>query len=476
MVGIVSYGGYVPFYRLSRETIGKAWGKNAGKGERAVAGGDEDSITMAVEATLGCIRGIEKDEIDSLYFASARPPYAQKQSASIVSAACNLREDINTSDFGHSLRGGTSALKSAMDSVKSGSSRVALVTASECQVAPGDSPGELQMGDGAAALAIGDKDVAVSIEHVYSLTSDFLDVWRLPQDLYNQDWEDRFIYDKGYLRVLRQAVTGLIKKCNLELKDFSKVVFNAPNARYHKVMGKALGLDMKTQVQSPLYESIGDTGTASALMTLISALEQARPGDKILLANYGDGADVFVLQVNERIEGLKNGRGLGRWLDSKAMIPSYGKYLHLRDMMEWSVDRLPAPRTSLPILYRDEKWVTRLIGKRCKSCGHEQFPRTRRCMWCQGDIEKPEAFEDVLLAGQKGELFSFSMELRAAVADLPNVNCVVVLEGGARFYGLMSDRDPDKLKVGIPMEFTFRKINDAQGMHNYYWKVRPVRG
>lgn len=97
-------------------------------------------------------------------------------------------------------------------------------------------------------------------------------------------------------------------------------------------------------------------------------------------------------------------------------------------------------------------------------------------MWCQGSIEKPEEFEDVLLTGQKGELFSYSMELRAPVADLPNVNCVVDLEGGARFYGLMTDRDPDKLKVGIPMEFTFRKINDAQGMHNYYWKVRPVRG
>ena len=476
MVGIVSYGGYVPFYRLSREKIGEVWGKKVNKGEKAVAGADEDSITMAVEAALDCLHGLEREEIDSLYFASTRPPYAQKQSASIVAAACNLREDINTADFGHSLRGGTSALRSAMDSVKSGSSRVALVVASEYQAVAGDSMGELQMGDGAAALAIGDKDVAVSIEQVYSLTSDFLDVWRLPQDLYTQDWEDRFIYEKGYLRIMRQAITGLIKKYNLDLKDFSKVVYNAPNARYHNVLAKSLGLDMKKQVQSPLYDSIGNTGTASAMMTLVSALEQAKPGDKILLANYGDGADVFVLKVNEKIEKLKNRRGLSAWLESKAMIPSYGKYLHLRNMMEWAVDRRPAPRTSLPILYRDKEWVIRLIGKRCKSCGHEQFPRMRRCMWCQSSIEKPEEFEDVLLSGQKGKLFSFSMELRAAVEDLPNVNCVVDLEGGARFYGLMTDREPDKLKVGIPMEFTFRKINDAQGMHNYFWKVRPVRG
>jgi uncharacterized OB-fold protein len=97
-------------------------------------------------------------------------------------------------------------------------------------------------------------------------------------------------------------------------------------------------------------------------------------------------------------------------------------------------------------------------------------------MWCQKRIEKPEEYEDVPLAVQRGRLFSYSMDLRSPMADLPNVNCVVDLEGGARFYGLVTDRDPQKVSIGMPMEFTFRKINDAQGMHNYFWKVRPVRG
>jgi uncharacterized OB-fold protein len=80
-----------------------------------------------------------------------------------------------------------------------------------------------------------------------------------------------------------------------------------------------------------------------------------------------------------------------------------------------------------------------------------------------------------MLVNQKGSLFSYSMDLRAAMVDLPNVNSVVDLEGGARFYGMMTDRDPEKISVGMPMEFTFRKINDAQGVHNYFWKMRPVR-
>lgn len=466
----------MPFYRLSREEIGRVWGKKAGPGERAIAGADEDSITMAVEATLDCLSGVEREEIDSLYFASTRPPYAQKQSASIVSAACNLREDVNTGDFGHSLRGGTNALRAAIDAVKSGTSRKAIVSASECQVAPGDSEAEIILGDGAAALAIGDSNVAVSIEYAYSVTSDFLDVWRLPYDLYTQTWEDRFVYDMGYIRILPEAVFGFMKKYNLNLKDFSKVVYNAPNAMCHKAMTKALGLDERNQVQNPLYDLIGNTGAASSMLILVSVLEEAKVGDKILLASYGDGADVFALRVNDRIDKVRACRGLRVWLNSKKMIPAYGKYLHLRDLMEWEVDRRPPPRASLPIYFRERKGLIRLIGKRCKNCGHEQFPRLRICMWCQKRIEKPEEYEEVPLAGQRGHLFSYSMDLRSPMADLPNVNCVVDLEGGARFYGLMTDRDSQKLSIGMPMEFTFRKINDAQGMRNYFWKVRPVRG
>ncbi len=477
MVGIVSFGAYLPFYRLSREEIGRAWGKSTAPGEKAVAGADEDSITMAVEAILDCLQGVEKEEIDSLYFASTRPPYAQKQSASIVSAASNLRVDINSADFAHSLRSGTNALRAAIDAVKGGLTRKVIVASSECQISPGDSEEELLLGDGAAAFVIGgDSDAAVSIDHTYSVTSDFLDVWRLPYDLHTQSWEDRFVKDMGYMRVLPEAVFGLTKKYNLNLKDFSKVVYNAPDARYHRAMAKTLGLDMKNQVQNPLFDLVGNTGASSTMMILVSALEEAKAGDKILMANYGDGADAFVLQVNDRIEEVKACRGLRVWLRSKMMIPTYGKYLHLRNLMEWTIDRRPAPRTSLPILFREREGLARLIGKRCKNCGHEQFPRMRVCMWCQGSIEKPEEYENVWLAGQKGHLFSYSMDLRSPVADLPNVNCVVDLEGGARFYGLMTDRDPEKLRVEMPMEFTFRRINDAQGMHNYFWKVRPVRG
>ena len=475
MAGIRSFGAYVPFYRLSREEIGKAWGKRGGSGEKAVAGGDEDTITMAVEAGYDSLRGINSEEIDGLYFATTTPPYVQKQSASIIAAALNLRKDITTIDFGHSLRGGTSALKAALDAVKSGSARNVLVVASDTPLPPPDSPKELEYGDGAAALVVGNGNVAVTVEAFFSITSEFLDAWRLPCDRHAQEWEDRFIRDEGYLRLLPEAVAGLLKQCNLKPADFSKAVYNGIDGRSHRSVAKKLGFDYKSQVQDSLYSTVGNTGAASGLMMLVAVLEEAKPGERILFANYGDGADAVVLRVTDGIEKAGKGRGIQGNLQSKMMLAPYGKYLHFRNLTEWELDRRPAARTSLPHYFRESKQLFGLVGQRCKSCGHEQFPRQRVCMWCQSRMETEAAYEDVPLANQRGVLFTFSMDERAPVADLPNVVCVVDLEGGGRYYGLMTDRDPETIKLGQEMEFTFRKINDAQGVHNYFWKVRPVR-
>jgi hydroxymethylglutaryl-CoA synthase len=475
MVGIISYGAHIPFYRISREEVAKAWGKKGGAGERAVAGGDEDAITMGVEAGYDCLRGMDPEKVDGLYFATTTPPYAQKQSASLISAALNLRKDINTVDVGHSLRGGTSALKAALDAIGGGSAKKAMVVASEVPLGVADSAKELEYGDGAAALLIGDSDVAVTVEGSYSMTSEFLDTWRLPGDRFAQEWEDRFIRDEGYTRLLPQAVSGLLKKYNLKPGDFNKVVYNGLDTRIHVSVARKMGFDYKTQVQDPLYGRLGNTGTASALMMLIATLEEAKGGERILLANYADGADAFILKVTDQIEKVRDRRGIRGNLNSKMMLSHYGKYLHFRNLMEWEVDRRPPPRTSLTHYFRESKQLFGLVGQRCKSCGHEQFPRQRICMWCQARMERPEEYEDVPLAYQTGVLFTFSMDERAPVADLPNVLSVVDLEGGARYYGLMTDRDPTKIKIGQQMEFTFRKINDAQGVHNYFWKVRPVR-
>jgi hydroxymethylglutaryl-CoA synthase len=472
MVGIVSYGAYIPIYRLSRGILDQVWGGGAGKGEKAIANWDEDSITMAVEAGMDCLKGVERQSVDALYFATTTPPYKEKQSASIIAAALDLRENIIAADLANSLRSGTIAIRAALDAVKAGSAKKALVIVSDCRLPAPDSAFEPVFGDGAAAFLIGEDEVVAEIEGSYYLTSEFIDVWRLEYDIVPRTWEDRFTLEQGYQPHLQKAFSTLLSTHKLTPKDFTKAAFYAPNARSHAAMVRALKLDAKTQIQDPLFDNVGNTGAAFALMTLVGALEEAKPGDRILLGNYGDGADAHIIRVREGIGKLKDRRGIKKHLQSKLLLENYGKYVRFRNLMKFEETPMTRPRTSLPQIWRDRNWVYRCHGHQCKKCGKVQFPMQKRCMYCQAE---EEFLEEVPLADRKGTLFTYSMDERAAIVDPPNVLAAVNFEGGGRVFSQMTDRDVKNLKVGMPIELTFRRIHDALGIHNYFWKCRPVR-
>ena len=467
MAGIVSYGAYIPMYRLSRAILGQVWG-GGGRGEKAIANWDEDSITMAVEAGMDCLKGIERQSVDALYFASTTPPFKEKQSASIVTAALDLREDIVAADFGNSLRAGTAALKCALDAVKAGSAKQVLVIATDARIPAPNSAFEPLFGDGAAAFLIGADGVAAEIEASYYLTSEFIDIWRLEYDKLPRTWEERFLIDEGYEPHIRKALSALFKANNVTGKDFAKAAFYAPNARSHGAVAKAMGLN----AQDPLFDSVGNTGAAFALMTLVGALEEANAGDKLLLGTYGDGADAHIISVGDGIAKLRDRRGIKKHLESKVMLENYGKYVKFRDLMQLEITPMTRPRTSLPAMWRDRNWQYRCHGHQCKACGKTQFPPQKRCMYCQAE---EKFLEEVPLADRKGVLFTYSMDERAAVVDPPNVLAAVNLEGEVRVFSQMTDRDVNNISVGMPMELTFRRIHDALGVHNYFWKCRPVR-
>lgn len=471
MEGITSYGAYIPIYRLSRETLNQVWG-GRGKGEKAIANFDEDSLTMGVEAGMDCLKGTDKASIDALYFATTTPPYKEKQSASIIAAALDLREDIITADFTDSLRSGTIALRMALDAVKAKSAKNVLLIVSDCRMPAPNSSFEPLFGDGAAAFLIGKDGVAVEIEESHYITSEFIDIWRLEYDKVVRTWEDRFIREEGYIPHLSKTVFTLLKAHDLTAKDFTKAAFYAPDGRQHRAMAKSLGLDAKTQVQDPLFNKVGNTGAAFAQMILIGALEEANPDDRILLANYGDGADAHILRVTDDIEKLRDRGGIKKNLESKLMLDNYGKYIKFRNLMEFEPSLEYKPRTTLPQMWRDRRWVYRFHGHRCTKCGKIQFPMQKACMYCQAD---EKYLEEISLADKKGTLFTFSMDERSPVIDPPNVLAAVNLDGGGRLFSQMTDRDVKKIEVGMRIELTFRRIHDALGVHNYFWKCRPVR-
>ena len=472
MVGITSYGAYVPMYRMSMQTLAQTWGGFGGKGEKAVANWDEDSLTMATESSIDCLNGMDRSLIDGLYFATATPAYREKQNASIIAKAIDLRGDIVTADFGNSVRGGTSALKAAIDSVGAGSAKNFLVAAADCRVAAPDSPYEKLFGDGSAAFLIGDTDVAVEIEGSVSISSAFLDIWKRDEDRFVQSWEERFIITQGYLAHLEEVVSLLFKKYNAAPKDFSKAVFYAHDKRRHGQIAKQLGFDPKTQLQDPLLTTVGHTGSAQAMMTLVAALEESKPGDKILFANYGDGADAFILKVTDQIEKIRSIRGIKGNLASKMDLPTYGKYLHFRNLMDWGRKREPDNFAAATMSWRDRNWVLSCHGHKCRQCGTVQFPMQRVCTWCQAKDD----FDEIRLSDKKGTLFTYSMDNLATSVDKPTVIAIVNIDGGGRLSTILTDRDPEKISPDMPVEFTFRRVHEGQGIHNYFWKCRPVRG
>jgi 3-hydroxy-3-methylglutaryl CoA synthase len=469
MIGITSYGAYVPLHRLGPET--KGWGFPF---EKAVGYYDEDSLTMAVAAALDCLGAHERRTVDGLYFASTTAPYKEKLTATTVAIACDLRNEILTVDFANSLRAGSAALRTAVDTIRAGSAKSLLIAASDCGRLgqPRDSFDQ-NNGDGAAAFLIGSTDVVAALEAADSVSNEMLDVWKLDSGKYLRAWEDRFIMDEGYFKLLPSAITSFLEKQNLAPKDLSKVVFYAPDRRRHAEMAKRLGF-APSQVQDALWGKLGNTGTAFCPMLLVAALEESRPGDTILVATYGNGVDTMFFRVTDRIAKIGDRRGIKRNLGIKRTIPDYESYLGIRHNPPPGSSLYPPVRPSASAILRDRDSIFRLYGGKCASCGTIQYPPQRICSRCK----TKDGMEPVRLSDRRARIFTYTLDNLAQIPpfDLPMVDTILDFEGGGRGCFQMTDRDPREVKVGLEVEMTFRKLHTSGEMNSYFWKCTPIRG
>jgi len=473
MVGIKSISVHIPFFMLPREYISKAWGSRSIGGQKSVANHDEDSITMAVEAARGCLNGEDRQEIDSLFFCSTTSPYKEKQSSALVAAAADLKRDIFTCDLANSPRAGSSGLKLALESVKGGSAKNVMVVASDCRIGYPQSEDEQLFGDGAAGIVVGEKDPIATMECFRSLSNEITDIWRTDQDRFVRSWENRWVLAYGYTKVMSEMITKVMKEENLKPESFSKVVLYAPDQRTHRGLAQSLGFDVKEQLQDPLISPIGNTGVASVFLMLAATLEGSKPGDRILVGSYGGGADVFILRVTDQIEEYRPKIGLKAKLGNRRAIMSYEKYLTFRNILETVPEAPFAIDSAATALWRDRSWVMGLHGSRCKKCGLVSFPIQRVCLGCQSKDE----LEEVRLSDKEGKVFTFSLDYLAGTPDPPVVQTVLESgEGSARVYCMMTDVDPKEVKIDMEVKMTFRRIREARGFYNYFWKCRPIRG
>ena len=466
MVGIKKIAVHLPYYRLSRKTIGTAWGAKAGVGERRVANFDEDSITMAIEAGFKCLKGENRDKIKGVYFASTTAPYWEKQCASMCAGVLDLPSDIRTCDFGGSTRAGTNALLAAADAVRAGLGDILVVTA-DCRPTLPRSPLEGIMGDGGTAVLLGDSDVICYLKDSCSGWNDITDVWRMDKDDFVKTWEDRFIVQMGYQKDMDHSLNTIMKRNNLQADKVDKLVMYSPDGTSHQRIANRLGFKPE-QIQDSLVNRIGNTGSAQAFMTLTSALAQAKPGETILWANFGSGSDALLLTVSDEMGKKENPSGA--WLNLEAGRElSYQKYLAFRGLVQ-TPQELIRLFPSASVMWRTRKWSAALHGSKCNACGLITFPVQRVCYSCKSK----DNFEEIRLSDKKGKVFSFSLDNLAGGPNPPTVQTIVETEGGARIYCLMTDCEPDEIKIGAPVEMTYRRFHEEGGFYNYYWKCRPV--
>ncbi len=479
MKGITAFGVYLPYYRLKRETIFEAMGwfnpaiARLAKGEKTVANYDEDSITMAVAAGIACVEDLDREKISALHLASTTLPNKERGNASIASGALNLSPNTRTAEFSGCLKSGTTALISALSGPDS---EVALVCASDCRLGKAGGSQEQLFGDGAAAFTVGGDGVIASLVGHYSLSYDFPDYRRMESDKFTRSWEERWIREAGYARMIPEAINGLLASCKLQINDMDKVVYPPLTMRDHMAVSKRLELDAH-KVQAPLLESIGNTGSAHPLLMLAAALEEAQPGDNILVTSFGSGADALLFQVTEEIKRVKNRRKLKENLDYKRDLSNYTKYLSFKGMLpkEIGIRGEEVAPTSLSLSWREQNAVLRLAGSKCKTCGTPQFPQERVCI--NPDCGAVDQMEDYSFSDKKGHLFTYTADHLTYSEDPPAIYGIVDFEGGGRYWFDITDCQMESLEVGQAVQMTFRRryLDEARGITGYFWKIIPFK-
>lgn len=461
MAGIVRYGSYVPYFRLTRAAIG------GGKGERAVASYDEDAVSMAVEAARDAVRG--GVAVDTLLFATTSAPYAEKLNAATIQAALDLPESIAAVELGNSSRMGLAGLLLGLDLAAAG--RSALVCAGDVVIGAPGGARESQGGDAAVAFLTGsDADAVARLLGRASATIEILDVWRLPEDRFAKQWEERFSADTMGPAVVDTAARAL-KAAGVEPASLKSVVLDGTNPRSMAGLPRALGLK-PDQLTDALAATVGRGGAAHAGLLLARALDAARPGDRILVVCEADGVDALVIEVTDRIGSAPRGRKVDQWIASKRNDLAYNTYLKWRGILPFEPPRRPDPeRPAAPPMRRAERWKMAFVGSRCTKCQTGHLPPQRVCVKC-GAIDQ---MRDERFADTSCRIATFTLDHLAYSLQPPVVAAIVDYEGGGRFGCELTDVDPNEVAIGNHLEMSFRRLYTGQGVHNYFWKARPGR-
>lgn len=470
---VSSIGTYLPRLRLSRAAIAAAtgWlsGSSGGKGTRTLAFWDEDSLTMAVAAARDCLSHVATDRagIEALTFATVTPHFATPQSGALMHAGLRLAPHCIVQDHGGTPRATLAALHAALEA-----GRPALIAGSDLAVEPAGSAAEQRSGDGGAAILVGLGDALLRYRGGTSVSSPFVDRYRAIGVHAPVNWEERWIREEGVLGHMPEAITDALARAHLSPADIQHFVMPSPVAGAAKAVADQARLS-NAQLAPDLIAECGDTGNAHAIMMLAGALADVRPGDRILVAQFGQGATALIFEATDAVTRFQPSMPLqlARGIAENA----YLKLPIFRGQLDW--DRGLRARTpineALSTAYRRADALLGFIGGRCRETGTVQFPPSRLSVAEGMHLDTQEPWP---LADRHGTIITTTADRLAFSRSPPNCYGLVDFDGGGRLMMDFTDPDAEQLDHQARVAFAFRvkDIDETTGWRRYFWKAVSV--
>lgn len=479
MAGLLAYGGYVPRLRLQRAAIAtsNAWFNGAlhglGKGERAIAGWDEDAVTIAVEAARDCLHGQDRTKIGAVYLSSTALPFADRQNAGLVKEALNLSDATATLDIGGSQRAGTSALIQAL-AAADGTAPI-LVAAAEKRLARPASEAEMHNGDGAAALLVGDGPTIADVVATHSHTVDFVDHYRAAGEAFDYGWETRWVRDEGYMKIVPEAMRAALDKAGLDGAAIDHFILPCPYNGIREAVARQIGISPHA-IRDTMMASMGEAGSAHPLVMLAQLLDHAQPGQLIAVAGFGQGCDVLLLRTTDRLASVRPRLGIDGWLARGVAESNYTKFLFWNGLLdlEKGIRAEQDKQTALTVLYRNRKALLGLVAARNLRTGSVQYPPSPHSVH-PGD-QADDDYADYPLADVPARILTHTSDRLTYTPDPPACYGIVEFEGGGRMIADFVDVDPAAMAIGMPMRMVFRVklVDPARGFKKYFWKAAPA--
>ena len=473
-LGISRYGAYVPRLRLDRSAIAAAHGwmapglRGQAKGSRAFTSWDEDAITMGVEAARDALAGASLEEVKAVRLASTNLPYADLQNAAIVARAIGAPDGVGTSDAAGSQRAGTSALLQALKGTES-----ALIIASDNPFGKPASGQEMSFGAGAAAFLLSQSDVVARLIGSASLAEVFVDHFRAADAQGDYGWEERWVRDEGYAKIVPRAVKAALAQAQLSISDIHHFVMPSYLKGAAEMVAKSL--QFGGTVAGALDDGVGYAGAAHALLMLAATLEKAQPGERILLIGFGQGADVLIFQATDAIAANRPARGVAGAIADALPTDSYLRMLSFYGGLdaEWGMRSEKNAKTALTEQYRSAYQMEGFNAGKCGSCGAVQFPQMQYCVQCHAPSEN---FSNISLKDQVAEVLTSTADWLSYHPSPPLWVGFVKFDNGARVLMEMVDIGKDGIDTGDKVRMVFRiKEKDRQrGYNRYFWKSTPL--